>query len=133
MPETEDPGPSCVTCGAEAVVNWRRRPTAAEVAEIVAAEQDRRAALLTLADPQAPPPEFGPLPTGADMTRTLYACATHAITLEGAALIHQSKCTAPMNTAKLPGCNCTPEATVQTPPGESSPPSQLPDHWMPGT
>ncbi|MEU1371993.1 hypothetical protein ABZ454_38790 [Streptomyces sp. NPDC005803] len=112
-------------------MNWQRRPTEAEIADVIAAEEARRAVLLVLADPQLPPPEFGPLPTGDGMTRTVYACGAHAISLDGASLVHKSTCTAP-NPADLPGCNCVPEPSVPTPPGEATPPNLLPDHWVVG-
>jgi hypothetical protein len=118
----------CAACGDDAVVNWQRRPTAEEVAHVIAVEVDRRTQLLLLADPQLPRPDFGPLPTGDGMTRSVFACGRHAITLEGAALVHESTCTAP-NTDNLPGCDCTPETTVPEPfDGGSS--VQLPAHWI---
>ncbi|MEW2301983.1 hypothetical protein AB0958_18750 [Streptomyces sp. NPDC006655] len=120
----------CAACDEDAVVNWLRRPTEAEVAEVVAVEEERRAELRRLADKQLPPPEFGPLPTADGMTRTVLACAKHAITLDAAALIHQSTCTAP-DPAVLPGCNCTPEGVEpETPPVTTD---DLPDHWVTGS
>ncbi|MFI1165643.1 hypothetical protein ACH4UM_19010 [Streptomyces sp. NPDC020801] len=124
-------GPLCKACGIAAVVHWLRRPTDSEVTEAAAVEKERRAQVLLLTDPQLPRPEFGPLPTAADMTRTVYACASHAITLEAAALLHQSRCTAP-NEADLPACDCTPEAPPQTPPTEPPPARALPAHWVTG-
>jgi hypothetical protein len=118
-----------VACGGDAVVNWQRRPTAAEVADVINTEVDRRTELLILADPQLPRPQFGPLPTGDSMTRAVYACAEHAISLDGAAHVHQSVCTAP-NPADLPGCNCTPD--MPEPADEPAPRVQLPDHWITG-
>lgn len=127
-------GPTCAACDSEAVVHWRRRPTDDELAELVAAEQSRREEMLLLADHQLPAPQFGPLPTADGTTRTVYACGRHAITLEAAALIHQSGCTAP-NDADLPGCDCTPEALPTAPlaaSAEDEAPSRLPAHWLPG-
>ena len=43
-----------------------------------------------------------------DMRVLVYACGTHAITLDLAAHIHQSTCSGP-NAAALPACDCTPE------------------------
>lgn len=131
-PDTPTPssGPLCAACGENAVVNWGRRLTQDEVADLVTGERERRAQLLLLADPQLPPPAFGPLPTGDGMTRTIYACAPHAITLEAAALIHQNTCTAP-NPASLPGCDCTPETPKPAPPDDETAPFQLPEHWLP--
>jgi hypothetical protein len=123
-------GPTCSGCGNEAAVNWQRRPTKAEVDAVIAAEEDRRAAVRLLADPQLPEPDFGPLPTGDGMTRTVYACAIHAITLDAASLIHESTCTAPL-TPNLPGCNCTPVARPEAEPEAASSVS-LPDHWITG-
>src|SRR5438067_720383 len=105
-------GPACGACGGEAVVNWRRRPTDDELGEYVAAEQSRRDQALLLADPQLPAPAFPPLPTGDDMTRTLYACADHAIDMDAAARIHAGTCTAP-NKAGINGCDCTHEPTPE--------------------
>lgn len=127
-------GPACTGCGDEAVVHWRRRPTDEELAELVGAEESRRADRRTLADPQQAAPTFPPLPTSADTTRTVYACARHAITLDGAARIHQATCTAP-NEQHLPDCDCTPEpAAADRPEPDSGPPapSRLPEHWITG-
>ncbi|MEU2426904.1 hypothetical protein ABZ619_38830 [Streptomyces sp. NPDC007851] len=128
---TEQPSRKpCAACDQDAVVNWLRRLTDAEVAEVVAVEEERRAEILRHADQQLPPPEFGPLPTGDGMTRTVLACAQHAITLDAAALVHQKTCTAP-DPAVLPGCNCTPEASQpEAPPAV---PDDLPDHWVTGS
>lgn len=123
-------GPFCATCPDRAVVNWRRRPTDDELAEVVAVEQSRRDHVLLLADPQLPAPEFGPLPTADGMTRTVYACGSHAITMDAAALVHASACTAP-DEDDLPGCDCTPEPHPADPP-EEAPASTLPDHWVTG-
>jgi hypothetical protein len=127
-------GPVCGACGDTAVVNWRRRPTEDELAEVIAAEQSRREQVVLLADPQQPAPEFGPLPSGDDMTRTLYACADHAIGLDAAALIHASTCTAP-NEVGQHGCDCTPEPPPQPvapPEQEAQAAARLPDHWITG-
>ncbi|NUP39514.1 MAG: hypothetical protein HOY76_21505 [Streptomyces sp.] len=126
-------GPVCAACASEAVVHWQRRPTDDELAELVAAEQSRREQVLRLADPQLPKPEFGPLPTGDGMTRTVYSCGPHAITMDAAALTHQSSCTAP-NDADLPGCDCTPEALPEAGPDpiEETAASRLPAHWVTG-
>lgn len=121
-------GPTCAACGDEAVVHWRRRLTDDELAVHVRLEQERRDQALLLADPQLPAPVFPPLPTGEDDTRTIYTCGPHAITMDAAALIHQSSCTAP-NDADLPGCDCTPEAHAADP-TEDEAPSRLPAHWL---
>jgi hypothetical protein len=110
-------------------VNWQRRPTADEVGALIETEVERRTQLLILADQQLPRPNFGPLPTADGMTRAVYACAGHAITLEGAAHVHQSTCTAP-NPADLPGCDCTPD--MPEPEVAPTPSAQLPDHWITG-
>jgi hypothetical protein len=123
-------GPTCTACSSDAVVHWQRRPTTEELAEVVQAEKDRREQLLLLADPQLPAPEFGPLPTADGTTRTVYACGPHAITMDAAALIHTSGCTAP-NNADLPGCDCTPEPPPQAPADDDQAPSRLPAHWQP--
>jgi hypothetical protein len=120
-------GPPCAACGEPASVNWQRRPTADEVSDLIATEVERRQQALLHADPQLPVPEFGPLPTGDGMTRTVYACHLHAIGLDSAACIHESTCTAP-DPALLPGCGCTPETPVQTPFARVSR-LQLPAHW----
>ncbi|MBP5926698.1 hypothetical protein F3K32_42590 [Streptomyces sp. LBUM 1483] len=119
-------GPACTTCGGAAVVNWLRRPTEAEIAEAIAVEEARRERVRLLADPQLPPPEFGPLPTGEGMTRTVYACAEHAIPLAAAALVHASSCT-PANGV----CACTPETPPPAPVDGSTRPSgrPLPANW----
>lgn len=124
-------GPSCAVCADQAVVHWLRRPTDAEHAAVVRVEQDRRAEVLLLADPQQPTPVFPPLPSADGMTVTVYACAGHAISMDAAALIHLSSCTAP-NDADLPGCDCTPEPATPEPANEPAPARALPAHWMPG-
>lgn len=121
-------GPVCAACGDEAVVHWRRRLNDDELAEHIRLEQERRDQVLLLADPQLPAPVFPPLPTGEDDTRTIYACGPHAITMDAAALIHQSSCTAP-DADHLPECDCTPEAH---PEDEDEAPSRLPAHWQTG-
>lgn len=127
-------GPACAACGDEAVVHWRRRPTNDELADLIAAEQARRDQELLLADPQLPAPQFGPLPATDGTTRTVYACAAHAIGLDAASLIHAAGCTAP-NPKHLPGCDCTPEAHPDAPPqtpDEEEALSRLPASWTNG-
>ncbi|MFE5037171.1 hypothetical protein [Streptomyces sp. NPDC056683] len=124
-------GPFCAACGEPAAVNWARRPTADEVAEVIRNELARREQLLLLTDPQLPRPDFGPLPTSDGMTRTVYACADHAISLDGASLIHECTCTAP-NPADLPGCDCTPETPDPDPMDAPLAARTLPAHWTTG-
>lgn len=127
--------PMCGACGGEAVVHWRRRPTDDELAHLVQAEQSRRDEALRLADPQLPRPTFPPLPTADDVTRTVYACGSHAISLDAASRVHASACTAP-NDADLPDCDCSPEplpgAAASPDETEQPVPSRLPSHWLPG-
>ena len=122
-------GPVCGACRLPAVVNWRRRPTPAELAHHVHAEKGRREEALLLADPQQPAPVFPPLPTADDTTITVYACADHAIDIDAAALIHHGACTAP-NQDGIDGCDCTPEPHPE--PAEDPTPSRLPAHWQTG-
>ncbi|MFI2078690.1 hypothetical protein [Streptomyces triculaminicus] len=107
-PPAASVGPSCGLCGASAIVHWQRRLTDAEFAAHLEWETGRRERALALTDPQAPPPDFGPLPLPQGCTTTVFACAAHAIALDAAAQIHAKDCTAP-STSDLPGCNCTPE------------------------
>lgn len=123
-------GPDCALCDTEALVHWLRRLTDAELAAHIALAQENRDQRLLLADPQLPPPTFGPLPTAADCTRPVYSCGPHAVTMDAAALVHQGTCTAPAE-ADLPGCNCTPESPPQPQPAEDEP-SRLPEHWTTG-
>ncbi|MFI5880806.1 hypothetical protein [Streptomyces sp. NPDC051554] len=123
-------GPVCAECMGPAVVHWQRRPTCDELDDILRTEGNRRVQALKLADVQKPAPTFPPLPTAADTTRIVHACATHAITIEAAALIHASFCTAP-NEADLPGCDCTPEPWPAAPVEEEQV-WALPDHWVSG-
>lgn len=125
-------GPPCSACEDQAVVHWLRRPTDDELAAIAATERDRRAEVLLLADPQQPAPVFPPLPVADGMTVTVYACAEHAIGMEGAALVHASSCTAP-NDADLPGCDCTPERLAPEPAEDRAPARPLPAHWISGS
>jgi hypothetical protein len=46
-------------------------------------------------------------PADPNGTVPVYACADHSVSLDLAAMRHQSTCTAP-NAANLPGCDCTP-------------------------
>ncbi|MFE9127108.1 hypothetical protein ACFYOF_17085 [Streptomyces sp. NPDC007148] len=94
----------------------------------MAVEESRREQILALVDPALPPPDFGSLPTAEDTEVAVYACGSHAITMDLASLVHASTCTAP-NNENLPACDCTPE-----PPPEPSPYVErsvaLPDHWQ---
>ncbi|MEV5944433.1 hypothetical protein [Streptomyces sp. NPDC051994] len=107
-------------------MHWQRRLTDSEFADYLHAEQTRREQIILLSDPQLPPPDLGPLPTEADCTRAVNACINHAISQDAASLVHAKNCTAP-DSAKLPGCNCTPEPTP-TPEPEPEP-QQLPPGW----
>lgn len=100
-------------CGAVPVVQWRRRPTAAELDVIVRAEQARRDKARLLADPALPTPQFGPLPTAADVVISVYGCTKHHVTLAAAALVHSAACLAP-DPAHLTNC-CTPEPVASSP------------------
>lgn len=122
-------GPACTACGEPAIVHWLRRLTDDELDEVHRVESERRAEVLRLADPQLPAPVFPPLQTGEDFTRTVYSCGPHAITMDAAALVHASSCTAP-NDADLPGCDCTPEPPPEAP--IEPPTAPLPDHWVTG-
>lgn len=114
-------GPVCAGCGEPAVVHWQRRLTEAEIAAEQAIEQARRDARLLLADPQLPPPDFGPMPDYLDATTIVPACVKHAIALDAAAHIHQATCTAP------PACDCTPEPLPEPEPEPPAP--ELPPGW----
>jgi hypothetical protein len=120
--------PGCGACGAAAVVQWRRRPTAAELAVLVALEEGRRDELRALATPEQPP-VFGPLPGAGDFTVAVYACGQHAIALEAAAQVHQAECNAP-HEAHLPGCSCTPEPLPTPDPPRESRQVTLPTGWQ---
>lgn len=126
-------GPVCSACTDPAVVHWLRRPTDDELDDAQRVERERRERSLLLADPQLPEPDFGPLPAADTVTVPVYACPAHAISLDAAARIHQSGCTAP-NEADLPGCDCTPEQLPEPEPVHAfaPPTSPLPAHWLPG-
>lgn len=117
---------ACGACGATAVVQWRRRPTAAELAAVVAVEEQRRADALAMADPQQPAPTFGPLPTAADTVVALHACAAHGIPPAGASRVHQAACSAP---AVAHGCDCSPEPVPAGDLFAASPTPTLPTGW----
>lgn len=120
--------PACTLCGEPAVVHWQRRLTPDEIAAEQTKEQTRRAWLTDLADPQQPPPQFGPLPDCADWTTVVYACHPHAIHGgdNAAARIHQGACTAP-DAGDLPGCNCEPEPLPEPEPEPVA--AVLPPGW----
>ncbi|MDI5965711.1 hypothetical protein [Streptantibioticus silvisoli] len=101
-------------CSNPAAVVWTRRPTAAELVEIAATQ-----------------PEYAPPPTEDTVTVPVYACTVHAISMDLAAHVHESICTAP-NPPDLPGCNCTPEPLPDDPdPQDVTAATVLPDHWQP--
>jgi hypothetical protein len=130
VPPTASSSPGCsyAGCPAAPLVQWQRRPTADELAAVVAVEQSRRDAVLTTVDPQQPEPEFAPLPTAAETTIAVFACGPHAISMDLAALVHAADCTAP-DPALLPGCNCTPEPAPPPEPMHVDA-LPLPDHWQ---
>lgn len=124
-------GPSCAACGEPAIVQWRRRLTDTELAAHIALEQERRDQRRLLADPQLPPPDFGPLPQTGECTTPVFACRPHAIGMDAAALIHEAHCGAPFvgrTGALMYGCDCTPEPHPKDPEPEPEAPP-LPDHW----
>lgn len=92
---------SCNACGADAVVQWQRRPTDTELADYTAAEQTRQTDL-------GLPPEQQRLPTATDTVIAVFACADHAIAMDLAAHVHAAGCRAP-HEDNLPGCACEPE------------------------
>lgn len=123
-------GPTCSApgCTDPAVVHWQRRLTDTEIADEQAKEQARRDRLTELADPQLPPPDFGPLPDCGDWTHIVHGCMRHAIdgSDNAGARIHASGCTAP-NPGDLPGCDCTPEPVPAPTPDPPAP--ELPPGW----
>jgi len=118
--------PACGLCGTPAIVHWQRRLTPDEITEQQVLEQARRDEAVLLADPQLPPPEFGPMPGYLDAARIVFGCKDHAITQDAAALTHQAHCTAPAAHG-LPGCNCAPEPAPQ--PEPEPPAAELPPGW----
>jgi hypothetical protein len=121
-------GPRCGHCQEPALVHWLRRPTAAEFTAVLAADSARRAREIEAADPDGPPPALWPAPTAEATTIAVYACATHAIHLDAAALVHAASCTAP-SPGHLPGCDCTPEP-APTPKPLTGPKTTLPTGWV---
>lgn len=123
------PGLTCRACDETPLVHWQRRLTDAEFETFIAAEQARRDLVTTLADPQKPPPVFGPLPTEDDNTRIVHACGRHAIGIEAAALIHAKTCGAPFVgvNGQVMDCDCTPEPAPTPEPDPA--PQQLPPGW----
>lgn len=119
-PHPPSPRPGCSTCGAQAIAQWRRRPTETELAALVSAEEARRAEAMLLADPDRPP-VFPPLPTVDDTTMAVYGCAEHAIHMDAAAQIHEATCS---------GCDCEPEPLPEpTPMPGTGPTITLPTGW----
>lgn len=121
--------PDCdalVGCPNPTVVQWQRRLTDAEMAAHLETHQMLRAWALHEADSEKPMPAFGPLPTAADTSRAVFACADHAIHLDLAALVHAADCRAP-HPDHLPACDCQPD---QAPPPDEPPPAvTLPTGW----
>jgi hypothetical protein len=121
------PAPTChnTSCQERPLVQWRRRLTAAELAQELALEQQRRADRYELRDVQKPPPVEGPMPTGEDFVRAVLACGSHAIDIDAAALVHAADCPGP-DSRTLPGCGCTPEPEPEPEPVTAP---ELPAHW----
>lgn len=123
--------PHCQACPSEAVVHWVRRPTAVELASAIASETSRRDDITLLSDPDNPP-TFSDMPSAPDTVMAVYACVAHSLTLELAAHIHASGCTAP-NVATLPNCDCSPEPLPSNDESESdgsSPDRVMPTGWQ---
>jgi hypothetical protein len=120
---------SCGACSADAVVHWLRRPTADELALIVAAENERRAFILAAANPELPPPNLPDLPTASDTVQAVFSCAQHGISLDAAAHIHAANCSGP-NSATLPLCDCTPEPFPTDSTGGADTGPELPAGWI---
>lgn len=118
-------GPLCTACSSPALVQWSRRPTAAEFQAVLTTEQKRREMSALLADPSLPTPDFGPLPDAKSMSVNVFACAAHAVSKDLASQVHGSTCTAP------PACTCTPEVApvVSSLNGSSDSAPQLPPGW----
>lgn len=119
--------PVCKACSADAVVHWSRRPTAAELSDLLAAETARRADIVALSDPDNPP-AFAPMPTTDCFALPVYACAAHGLTIDLAAHVHANTCTAP-NPASLPHCDCTPESLPAPEIVQAGSPTDLPIGW----
>jgi hypothetical protein len=121
-------GPACENCGQPALAQWQRRLTDAELAVELAAERTRREEAYLLRNVQLPDPDFGPMPTGADYVRAVFACGNHAIDIEAAASIHEATCTGPHGDhTPHPKCTCTPEPLPAADTGPLDPGS--PAHW----
>lgn len=97
---------ACGNCGSTALVMWVRRPTAEELAAI-------------------PPAHGGESATASNTTVPVYACGSHAISLELAGLVHTAICSGPLSNG-LPNCDCTPEPAPVSPP---DPVPALPAGW----
>ncbi|MFE3577836.1 hypothetical protein [Streptomyces vinaceus] len=109
-------------CGQPAVVQWKRRPTDAELESTRTAESVRRAR-------SAPDERIqAPLPSAADTTVPVYACADHALTPALACLVHRSACSGP---DKAGACDCTPEPApvADFPEDPTKPKRRLPKGW----
>jgi hypothetical protein len=109
------------------VVQWQRRPTEAEFAGILGAEQARRSRAVALAGRDQPPPTFGPLPIADTTTVAVFACAEHTIHVDQAAQVHAAACSAPCPD-HLPLCDCEPEP-LPAPEPRGGPMTVLPTGW----
>ncbi|MEV5944400.1 hypothetical protein [Streptomyces sp. NPDC051994] len=129
QPAPTAPGLKCAACDAPPLVHWQRRLTDTELADYIALEQARRDEQALLADQQQAPPDFGPLPTAADVTRAVHACGLHAIGIDAAALIHAKNCGAPFVgvNGQVMACDCTPEPAAPPEPAPTAP--RLPASW----
>ncbi|MEW1638661.1 hypothetical protein AB0469_31955 [Streptomyces sp. NPDC093801] len=112
-------------CGAAAVVQWRRRPTEAELDRIVRAEETRRAAARALGavlDEDTPAP-------GADATVPVYACASHALPPGIASQVHEAACAGPGKGGGACGCPLAEPEFPFDPAEEQRPAGLLPPGW----
>lgn len=111
IPEPSPPVPAVAHacghsgCAADVVVQWSRRPTAQEIADLPPDQQATAATTTTV---------------------QVFACAAHAITPALAGRVHAAACAGP-NASALPSCGCTPEALPTDPPPD--PDTVLPPGW----
>lgn len=60
-----------------------------------------------------------------DAVTPVYACGSHSISAELAALVHGALCSGP-NSSVLPNCDCTPEPAPEP---DTEPVATLPEGW----
>ncbi|MFD3717283.1 hypothetical protein [Streptomyces sp. NPDC058674] len=102
---------ACSTCGADGVVQWRRRPTKDDLQQVARFEAARRGVRAAAAAARGETLVEEVPQLGGEVTVPVYACEAHALPPEAAGYVHQAACKGP---GKGGRCSC-PEAGPEFP------------------